>query len=149
MNQTPQRNQLNTSTREADVLNRATPQRLNQSLLRDQLNISNDLNNTTLINNLYKKYVKAPKGLEEGIGEVDLEIMLVNSLKINASKIQEIIDGFLIDKTYISIFCLPETKVDCVNFTPVRLVTFDKQRVTKPGTLKGGGLMLGYIENEE
>ena len=101
-----------------------------------------------LINNLYTKYVKAPKDIEEGIGEIDLEIMLVNSLKINAAKIQEIIDGFLINKPYINIFCLTETKVDCVNFIPVGLITFDKQRTSKPETLKGGGLMIGYIENE-
>ena len=81
--------------------------------------------------------MKAPKGIEEGAGEIDLEIMLVNSLKINAAKVQEIIDGFLIDKPYISIFCLTETKVDCVNFVPIGLVTFDKQRVAKSETLKG------------
>ena len=86
--------------------------------------------------------------MEEGIGEVDLEIMLVNSLKINASKVQEVIDGFLINKTYISLFCFTEIKVDCVNFTPTGLITFDKQRVPKNGTLKGGGLMIGYIEDE-
>ena len=75
--------------------------------------------------------------------------MLVYSLKINASKVQEVIDGFLIDKPYINLFCFTETKVDCVDFTPTGLTTFDKQRIPKPGTLKGGGLMIGYIENKK
>merc|ERR1711888_512769 len=116
---------------------------VNQVPQTTQMDTSSDM-----ISNLYKKYVKTLKGIEEGIGEIDFEIMFVNSLKINAAKVQEIIDGFLIDKPCINIFCLTETKVDCVNFTPIGLITFAKQRVTKPGTLKEGGLMIGYIENE-
>ena len=72
----------------------------------DISDINEDMNNISLLNRVYKRYVKDPKEIEEGIGEVDLEIMLVNSLKINAGKVQEIIDSFLINKTYISIFCL-------------------------------------------
>ena len=70
------------------------------------------MNNISLVNRIYREYVKNPKGLEAGMEEIDLEIMLVNSLKINAGKIQEIVDCFLIEKEYISIFCLTETKVD-------------------------------------
>ena len=106
------------------------------------------MNNITLLKTVYNSYIKDPKGIEEGIGEVDLEILLVNSLKINAGKMQEIIDSFLINKEYISIFCLTETKVDCIDFTPVGLVTFDRQRTARPGHEKEGGLMLGYIEDE-
>ena len=72
----------------------------------DISDINEDMNNISLLNRVYKRYVKDPKEIEEGIGEVDLEIMLVNSLKINAGKVQEIIDSFLVNKTYISIFCL-------------------------------------------
>ena len=72
----------------------------------------------------------------------------MNSLKINTIKVQEVTDAFLEDKPYISIFCFTETKVDCVNFIPIGLKTFNKQRVPKRGTLKGGGLTLGFIEDD-
>merc|ERR1711888_437504 len=101
-----------------------------------------------MLRRVYNNYVKSPKGMEEGIGEVDLEILLINSLKINAGKIQEIIDSFLINKEYISIFCLTETKINCANFTPLGLTTYDKQRTGKPEQEKGGGLMLGHLTDE-
>ena len=99
------------------------------------------------MNNIFKKYIRAPRGIDEEIGDINLEILLVNSLKINAIKVQEVTDAFLEDKPYISIFCFTETKVDCVNFIPIGLKTFNKQRVPKKGTLKGGDLTLGYIED--
>lgn len=68
--------------------------------------------------------------------------------KINATKVQEVTDAFLEDKPNISIFCFTETKVDCVNFIPRGLGTFNKQWVPKIGTLKGGGLTIGYIEDD-
>ena len=111
-------------------------------------NTMEHINNTAMLRRVYNKYVKSPKGIEEGIGEVDLEILLINSLKINAGKMQEIIDSFLVNKEYISTFCLTETKVDCIDFNPVGLVTYDRQRVTRPGQEKGGGLLLGHIEDE-
>ena len=75
--------------------------------------------------------------------------MLVNSLKINAIKVQEVIDAFLVDKPYISIFYFTETKVDCINFIPVGLKIFTKQRIPRRGTAKGGGLAIGYIEDSK
>ena len=107
------------------------------------------MNNISMMNNLYKKYVRNPKGIEAEIGEVDLEVMLVNSLKINAGKVQEIIDSFLLEKYYINIFCLTETKVDCIDFTPVGLTTYDKQRSGKPEQEKEGGLMIGHLTSEK
>ena len=131
-----------------ETLNTVTP----EDSMRNQENGDNtedDINNIPMMNNLYKKYVRNPKSISTEVGEIDLEVMLVNSLKINVSKVQEIIDGFLIEKDYISLFCLTETKVDCLNFTPVGLTTYDKQRTGKPQQEKGGGLMIGHITNKK
>ena len=94
--------------------------------------LENDMNNISLVNRIYREYVKNPKGLEAGMEEIDLEIMLINSLQINAGKIQEIVDSFLIEKEYTSIFCLTETKVDYVDFVPIGLTTYDRQRSGRP-----------------
>ena len=53
-----------------------------------------DINDIILINKIYKKYIKNPKEPEVGGEDIDLEILLVNSLKINAGKIQEIVTVF-------------------------------------------------------
>ena len=74
-----------------------------------------DINDLAQVNRIYRNYVRDPKEPEVGGEEIDLEILLVNSLKINAGKIQEITDSFLTEKEYISIFCLTETKVNCTN----------------------------------
>ena len=63
-----------------------------------------DINDLAQVNRIYRKYVKDPKEPEVGGEEIDLEVLLVNSLKINAEKIQEITDSFLVEKEYISIF---------------------------------------------
>ena len=57
-----------------------------------------DMNDIMLINRIYKKYIKNPKKTEVGGEDIDLEVLLINSLKINAGKIQELTDSFLIDK---------------------------------------------------
>ena len=71
-------------------------------------------------------YVRRVKDINEDLGEINLEILLVNSLKINAIKVQEVTDAFLVNKPYISIFCFTETKVDCIDFIPVGLKLFTK-----------------------
>ena len=43
--------------------------------------------------------------------ETDLEILLINSCKIDAIKVQTVVEEFIRDKEYTSIFCLTETKV--------------------------------------
>ena len=52
-------------------------------------------------------------------GKVDLEVLLLNTLKITALKVQEVTDNYLRDKPYISLFCFTEVKVDCVDFIPL------------------------------
>ena len=91
--------------------------------------------------------MRDPKEPEVGGEEIDLEVLLVNSLKINAGKIQEITDGFLVEKEYISIFCLTEMKVNCTNFKKLGITLYDKQRSGKPNQEKGG-VMIGHLTDE-
>ena len=69
--------------------------------------------------------------------------MLINSLVINAGKIQEITDTFLMDRTYISIFCFTETKVDCIDFRTKCIKIYTKPRTKREK--KGGGLAIGHL----
>ena len=80
--------------------------------IRDTLEIEGDLeeiDNPVMIKKIYKKYLGIPKevGVEEST--MNTEILLINSLKINIGKLQGITDGFLINRSYTSIFCLTET----------------------------------------
>ena len=83
---------------------------------REEDEEESEINDPGEINRIYRKYLKNPKEPEVGGEEMNLEILLINSLKINMGKLQEITDGFLIEKEYISIFCLTETKENCTNF---------------------------------
>ena len=51
----------------------------------------------------------------------------------------------MMDKTYTSIFCFTETKVDSVDFIPVGLKIITKQRKKKDK--KGGDLAIGYLDD--
>ena len=97
--------------------------------------------------NLYKNLKEYQETKDNEINEkipqgTDLEILLVNSCKIDAIKVQTIIDEFLIDNKHITIFCLTETKVNGHDFKPVGIEIFSKHRGWKEK--KGGGLALGY-----
>ena len=50
--------------------------------------------------------------------DTDLEVLLINSCKIDAVKVQTIIDGFMTDRDYATIFCMTETKVEGHDFQP-------------------------------
>ena len=75
--------------------------------------------------------------------DTDLEILLVNSCKIDAVKVQTIVEDFIRDRRYTTIFCLTETKVEGHDFQPDGVKIFSKQR-TRKMEKKGGGLALGY-----
>ena len=77
--------------------------------------------------------------------DTDLEILLVNSWKVDAPKIQTIVEDFIRDKKYTTIFCLTETKVEGHDFQPDGIKIFSKQRRRKMEKM-GGGLALGYAE---
>jgi len=76
----------------------------------------------------------------------DLEVLLINSCKITAMKVQNIINEFMIDKEYTTFFCMTETKVKGHDFKPEGVKMFSKHRNGK-GEKKGGGLALGYAES--
>ena len=65
------------------------------------------------------------------IERMNLEILLLNTLTISAWKVQTVINQFMEDKPYISIFCFTEIKVDCLNFNPVVVKVFSKHRKKK------------------
>ena len=97
--------------------------------------------------NLYKNLkeyqeMKNSKNNESIPKGTDLEILLVNSCKIDAIKVQTIIDEFMTDNKHITIFCLTETKVNGHDFKPVGIEIFSKHRGWREK--KGGGLALGY-----
>merc|ERR1712082_305688 len=75
----------------------------------------------------------------------DLEVLLINSCGITAIKVQDIINEFMTDKEYTTLFCLTETKVRGHDFKPEGVKIFSKHRNGK-GEKKGGGLALGYAE---
>ena len=69
--------------------------------------------------------------------DTDLEVLLINSCKIDAVKVQNIIDEFMIDRGYATIFCMTETKVEGHDFQPEGIKMFSKHR--RRSEKKGGG----------
>ena len=57
-----------------------------------------EISDPVMVNRIYREYLKNPKEPEVEGEEMNLEILLINSLKVNMGKLQEITDGFLIDK---------------------------------------------------
>ena len=43
--------------------------------------------------------------------ETDFEVLLINSGKIDAVKVQTLVNNFMLNKNYVTVFCLTETKV--------------------------------------
>ena len=62
------------------------------------------------------KYVREVKVIDQEVGKIDLEIMVINSLTINVEKVQEITDTFPVDKKYISIFCFTKINPGVITF---------------------------------
>ena len=78
---------------------------------------------------------------------MNVEILLLNTLTITATKVQMVTNEFLQGETYTSIFCFTETKVDNPDFKPVGIKLFSKQR--KKGDKKRGGLMIGFKDDKK
>ena len=72
----------------------------------------------------------------------NLEILLLNTLIINATKVQTVVESFVRNKEYSTIFCFTETKVDSLDFEPIGIKIFSKHRKKKEK--KGGGLSIGF-----
>ena len=62
---------------------------------------------------------------------VNLEILLINSLVINVIKVQAVVEKFIRNKSYKSIFCMTETKVDSHDFEPKGIKIFSKNRAKR------------------
>ena len=56
--------------------------------------------------------------------DIDLEVLLINSCKITAIKIQTIVNNFIEGKDHTVIFCMTETKVDSHDFQPLGITIF-------------------------
>merc|ERR1711874_421969 len=61
----------------------------------------------------------------------DLEVLLINSCRIDATKVQAIVDSFVRDKDHTTIFCMTETKVDSHDFQPDGITMFSAHRTKK------------------
>ena len=68
----------------------------------------------------------------------DLEVLLINSCKIDAIKVQTIVEDFMANKKHTTIFCMTETKVEGHDFQPVGVKIFSKHRNSRREK-KGGG----------
>ena len=73
----------------------------------------------------------------ENIEEMDVQLLLMNTLTITAGKVQTVVNKFLIGDTFSSIFCFTEIKVDSLGFKPVSIKIFSKHRNKKEK--KAGG----------
>merc|ERR1712030_91352 len=82
--------------------------------------------------------------IPERIGKIILEILLMNIRGINADKIQQLVDEFLIKRKYSSIFCLTETMVKSINFKTQGIKMHTKEReITEKN---GGGLAIFFCD---
>jgi len=59
---------------------------------------------------------------------MNVEVLLLNTLTITAVRVQTVIEKFMKNKTYTSIFCFTETKVDRLSFKPIGIKIFSKHR---------------------
>ena len=113
-----------------DYLNK-TPNRKTQ-IIPKKLNFKDTIDN---------KNLGAIKS-EEVPTDTDLEFLLLNSWKINADKVQTVIDKFLKGREHKTFFCFTETKVDSLDFTPIGIKLHVKHR--SKTDKRGGGLMIGH-----
>ena len=92
------------------------------------------------------RYIHRVYKINKDIEEMDLEVLLMNTLTIKADKMQEVTESFLQEDSYTTIFCFTETKFDNLDFKPLGLEIFSKRR--RKGDKKGGGLMIGYKKDK-
>ena len=78
--------------------------------------------------------------IKTGAEGMNVEFLLLNTLIINAVKVQTVIENFIKGKEYTSIFCFTEIKVESLNFNPVGIKIFSKHRNRREK--KGGGTLI-------
>ena len=71
----------------------------------------------------------------------------MNTLKLTVNKVQEVVNTFMLENEYISIFCFTETKVECLDFIPkgISIITKHRRQEDKKKDTKKGGLAIGYL----
>ena len=69
--------------------------------------------------------------INKDIEDINMEILLLNTLTITGVKVQTLVEKFIKDKTYTSIFGFTEIKVESLNFIPIGIKIFSKHREKK------------------
>ena len=69
--------------------------------------------------------------IDAELEDINLEFLLLNTLIINAVKVQTVLENFIKGKEYTSIFCFTEIKVDSLDFNPKGIRIFYKHRKEK------------------
>ena len=85
--------------------------------------------------------------INDDIEDMNLQVILMNTQTITASKFQEMVEACLKCKDHSSIFCFTEIKCDSLNFKPVGIKLFTKHRKSKEK--KGGGLLIGFKDDKK
>merc|ERR1711874_412674 len=88
--------------------------------------VNNLVNNTPKIigldmpkRKLFDKNLNQNPKIDNMVPEgTNLEILLINSCKINAVKVPEIVESFIKGRDHTVMFCMTETKVDSLDFSP-------------------------------
>ena len=78
---------------------------------------------------------------------MNLQVLLMNTQTITATKVQAVVGEFMQGKTHTSIFCFTEIKVNSIDFKPIGLKIFTKHR--RQREKKGGGLMIGFKDDKK
>merc|ERR1711874_324416 len=125
-----------------------------QNTIPDKVQKNSPINKTPKImgidmpkRKLFKKNSNINPKIDDMVPEgTDLEILLINSCKINAVKVQEIVESFIKGKDHTVMFCMTETKVDSLDFDPTGITLFSAHRKRKEK--KGGCLTIGFAEKQ-
>merc|ERR1711874_676226 len=97
---------------------------------------------------LFKKNSHEKSKIDSMVPEgTDLEVLLINSCRIDAIKVQTIVESFIRGKDHTVMFCMTETKVDSHNFKPIGITMFSAHRKRKEK--KGGGVAIGFEEKAD
>ena len=85
--------------------------------------------------------------INEDLEEMNLQVLLMNTQTISATKVQAVVEEFMQGKTHTNIFCFTEIKVNSIDFKPVGLKIFTKHRRAREK--KGGGLIIGFKDDKK
>merc|ERR1711874_255121 len=116
----------------------------NNNINKTPKTIGIDMPNRRLFKKISHEKTKITSMVPEG---TDLEVLLINSCRIDAIKVQTIVESFIRGKDHTVMFCMTETKVDSHNFKPIGITMFLAHRKRKKK--KGGGVAIGFEEKAD